>query len=133
MDRTARFLITSAVSIVCGVGFVGCGQEAAQEPAAPAAKAPAPAKSVQEISAEAQRCLDLVKAKQYAEALQPCERAVKDTANADVERAYAEAKAEAQKVAEAAAAQAATDALSGKPADEAAKDAAADAMKKYGQ
>ncbi len=136
MKRIINIFVASALSILLCTVFSACGQDSSKGTSdasggAPAAQAPA--KTVQEISAEAQRCLDLVKTKQYAEAIAPCEQALQDTANADVERAYAEAKAEMKKVGQDAAAQAATDALSGKPADEAAKDAAADALGKYGK
>ncbi len=139
MKRIVNVFVASVLSILLCTVFAACGQDSSEgtsdapggAPAAPAAQAPA--KTVQQISAEAQRCLDLVKTKQYAEAIAPCEQALQDTANADVEKAYAEAKAEVKKVGQDAAAQAATDALAGKPADEAAKDAAADALGNLGK
>jgi F0F1-type ATP synthase membrane subunit b/b' len=87
---------------------------------------------VQQISAEAKRCLDLVKKELYVEAIEPCRRAVQDAGNADVERAYDEAKAAVQQEAQAAAVKAAAESLSGKPAGEAAEDAASDVLRKFG-
>ena len=96
---------------------------------APVAATSTPAAaSVQQISVEAKQCLDLVRKKMYVEAVDPCQRAVKDTGNADVKRAYDEAVAAVQREAQDAAVKAAAESLSGKPADEAAKDAASSAL-----
>jgi hypothetical protein len=128
-----RILLLASSALFC-VAMLGCGDAGDSSgtatttaPAAPAA-ASKPAASVQEISAEAKQCLDLVKSQQYVEAIDPCKRALEDTANADVKQAYDEAVAEVQKEAQAVAAKAAADSLSGKPADEAAKDAASSAL-----
>jgi len=132
----ARILLLVSSALFC-VAMLACG-DAGDSPgtATGTTKAPdaaaKPAASVEQISAEAKQCLDLVKSKQYVEAIDPCERALKDTADADVKRAYDEAKAAVQEEAQAAAAKAAADSLSGKPADEAAKDAASDALGNLG-
>ena len=111
MSRTTH-LLTSILGIagLCALA-AGCGSREESSTAAPAAsEAPATA-TVQEISAEARRCLDLVKSKQYAEAIDPCERALRDTANADVQRAYDQAKAAVQQAAASTAGDAASGAL----------------------
>jgi hypothetical protein len=87
---------------------------------------------VQQISAEAQSCIDLVKAGRYTDAISPCERASKDTVNADVQSAYNEAKAAVEKEAKAAAAKTLSEAMAGKPVDQAAADAASDAAGNLG-
>jgi len=125
-------LMFSAVAL-CGF-VLACGgdSEAPRSQAAPAAASKKPAPSVQQISADAKRCLDLVKAGRYADAIDPCKRAVEDTANADVQQAYDEAMAAVKREAQAAGIQAASDSLSGKPADEAAMDAATNALRNLG-
>lgn len=133
MHRIIRTLAPLlGIAILCGF-VIACGGDSetpsSTPSSTPAASAPKkPAASVQQISAEAQQCLDLVKAKRYADAIDPCKRALEDTANADVQQAYNEAKAAVQQEAQAAGVKAASDSLSGKPADEAAKDAAAGAL-----
>lgn len=126
-----RTLIFASIILV-SVSFIwaaGCGSGEESSTQAPVAvDEPEGATSVQEISAEGRRCLDLVKAKKYADAIDPCERALRQAANTDVERAYEEAKAAVKAEAQSAAATAAADTLSGKPADEAAKDAASGAL-----
>ncbi len=137
MHRITRPLV-SLLGAAALCGFVmACGGESdtpssqSSAPAsAPAAKKPAA--SVQQISADAKKCLDLVKAKRYADAIDPCERALEETANAEVQQAYDEAKAAVKQEAKAAGVKAASDYMSGKPADEAAKDAGAGALKNLG-
>jgi F0F1-type ATP synthase membrane subunit b/b' len=126
-----RILLFVSSALLC-VAIFACGGESdspgkAAGTSAPAA-APEAAASVQQISAEAKQCLDLVRKKLYVEAVDPCQRAVQDTGNADVKRAYDEAVAAVQREAQDAAVKAAAESLSGKPADEAAKDAASDAL-----
>lgn len=126
-----RVLVSS--SLLC-VAMLACG-EGSDSPDRTATPASAPnpgSASLQQISAEAMQCLDLVKQERYVEAIDPCGRAVQDSANADVKRAYDEAMAVVQKEAEAAAIKAAAGSLSGKPADEAAGSAARDALRKFG-
>ena len=131
-----RIVFLASSALLC-VAMLACG-DAGDSPgtATGTTKAPdaaaKPAASVEQISAEAKQCLDLVKSKQYVEAIDPCKRALEDTANADVKQAYDEAVAEVQKEAQAVAAKAASDSLSGKPADEAAKDAASSALGNLG-
>jgi hypothetical protein len=113
-----------------GALVLACGGERDSSGGGPAAAPAAPkAAAVQELSAHAKRCLDLVKAKHYAEALDPCQRALAEAASADVQRAYDEAKAAVQQEARSAAVKSAAESLSGKPADEAAKGAASDALR----
>jgi F0F1-type ATP synthase membrane subunit b/b' len=125
-------LIFCAVALCAFVLACGGESEAPRSQAAPAAAAKKPAPSVQQISADAKRCLDLVKAERYADAIDPCKRALEETANADVQQAYDEATAAVKREAQAAGVQAASDSLSGKPADEAAKDAATNALRNLG-
>lgn len=111
MSRTTQ-LLTSILGIagLCLLA-VSCGSGEESSTAAPAASEAPDTATVQEISAEAQRCLDLVKSKKYAEAIDPCERALRDTANADVQRAYDQAKAAVQQAAASSAGEAASGAL----------------------
>lgn len=111
MSRTTH-LLTSSLAIVglCTLA-VGCGSGEESSTAAPAASEAPATTTVEQISAEGQRCLDLVKSKQYAEAIDPCERALRDTANVDVQRAYDQAKAAVQQAAASAAGDAASGAL----------------------
>ena len=137
MHRTTRSLVCLLGALALAGFLTACGGESESPSAggdAPAA-APAaekPAASVKQISADAKQCLDLVKAKRYADAIDPCKRALEDTANADVQAAYNEAKSAVQQEAQAAGVKAASDSLSGKPADEAAKDAASGALNNLG-
>jgi len=85
--------------------------------------------TVESLSADGKRCIELVKAKRYGEAIDPCTRALEKTANVDVKNAYAEAKAAVQKEAEAAAARAAQESMSGEDPEAAARGAAADALR----
>jgi len=125
-----RILLLASSALMC-VAMLACG-DASDSPGTATTTAPAaaakPAASVEQISAEAKQCLDLVKSKQYVEAIDPCQRALEDAASADVKRAYDEAVAAVKQETQAAAAKVAAESLSGKPADEAAKDAAADAL-----
>ena len=122
-----RTWIAIATGCVTCLGLTGCGggdePAASTSPPPPQKAAAPPAATVQQISQEAKRCLDLVRQKLYADAITPCESALEQSANADVERAYAEAKEAVEAAAKRAAITAAADSLSGKPADQAAKDA----------
>jgi len=111
MSRTTR-LLTSILGIagLCALA-IGCGSGEESSTTAPAVGVAPPTATVQEISAEARRCLDLVKSKQYAEAIDPCERALRDTANVEVQRAYDQAKAAVQQAAASSAGDAASGAL----------------------
>jgi hypothetical protein len=136
MYRIIRpFVPLLSVVMLCGP-LAACGgdPESSHSQAAPAAaqtpKKPAP--SVRQISADARQCLDLVQARRYADALDPCQRALEDTASVDVQQAYDEAKAAVQQEAQAAGVKAASDTLSGKPADQAAQDAASSALGNLG-
>lgn len=107
MSRTTHLLATAlGVAGLC-VLAVGCGS--GEEPST-GTKTPA-AETAPEMSADAQRCLDLVKSKQYAEAIDPCERALREAANADVQRAYDQAKSAVEQAATSAAGEAASGAL----------------------
>jgi len=112
----------------CGDG----GGSSTSAPATAPAEAAEAAPSAQQISAEARSCLDLVKAGRYSDAIAPCERALKDTADADVQSAYNEAKAAVEKEAKAAAAKTLSDSMAGKPVDQAAAGAASDAAGNLG-
>ncbi|MBW2274723.1 MAG: hypothetical protein JRG96_15760 [Deltaproteobacteria bacterium] len=136
MRRIVRPLVSLlGAAVLCG-SVVACGgdSETSHSQTAPAA-APAPKKpapSVQQISADARKCLDFVEAGRYADAIDPCQRALEDTASVDVQHAYDEAKAAVQREAQAAGVKAASDSLSGKPADEAAMDEARGALGNLG-
>lgn len=111
MSRTTRLVSSSlAIAALCALA-VGCGNREESSTAAPAASEAPPAATEEQLSADAQRCLDLVKSKQYAEAIDPCERALREAANVDVQRAYDQAKAAVQQAAASAAEGAAADAL----------------------
>ncbi len=132
----ARVLLLVSSSLLC-VLMLACGDSGDSPVTTPTATpapgaASKPAASVQQISAEAKQCLDLVKQKRYVEAMDPCRRAIEDSGNADVKRAYDEAVAAAQQEAKSAAVKAAAGGLSGKSVDEAASDAAGDALRKFG-
>ena len=83
---------------------------------------------MQKASAEIQKCLDLVKAKQYAAAIDPCSQAVADSASVEAQRAYDEAKAAVQKEAQAAALDATAGSLTGESPEGASKSAASKAL-----
>jgi hypothetical protein len=111
MNRT-KHLIAAMLGMlgVCALA-VGCGSGEEPSTGAPATSKTPAAATAQEMSADAQRCLDLVKSKQYAEALDPCERALRQAANVDVQRAYDQAKAAVEEAATSAAGEAASGAL----------------------
>jgi hypothetical protein len=111
MGRTTH-LVSSilAIGALCALA-VGCGNREESSTAAPAASETPPAAAEQQLSADAQRCLDLVKSRKYAEAIDPCERALRTAANVDVQRAYDQAKAAVQQAAASAAEDAAAGAL----------------------
>lgn len=130
---TLSLAIMAGLALACGGGDEGAGGSAGSgstaAPAKPATKASAP--SVQERSADARACIDLVKQKRYADAIAPCEKALADTAATgmeDVEAALAEAKAEVQKEATKAGANMATDAATGDLDKESAKQQGMDAL-----
>jgi hypothetical protein len=127
---SGRILIFASIVLVsfCFAWVTGCGSSEETSTQAPIAVEEPEGTSMQEISVEGRRCLELVKAKKYAEAIDPCERALRQAASTDVERAYEEAKAAVKAEAQSAAATTAADTLSGKPADEAAGDAARNAL-----
>ena len=78
---------------------------------------------IQQLSVEASSCVNLVNSGKYAEAIEPCQRAIQDSSNTEVSQAYEKAKAEIKGAAESAATEAAT---------EAAKDAASDTLRSLG-
>jgi hypothetical protein len=139
-------LIGSVALIACGGGddsakggsgsgsSASAGESGSAEGSGSAAKQDMP--SVAEISAEGKRCIDMVKAGRYADAISPCEKALEDSAsmaNADVQAAYDEAKAEVADAAQKAAMQAAADGMSGKDPSDAAKDSAMGAVPGLGK
>ncbi len=103
MNRTTRLLSSSLVIAALCALAVGCGSREESATTAPAASEAPPAATVKQLSADGQRCLDLVKSKQYAEAIDPCERALREATNVEVQRAYDKAKAEVQQAATSAA------------------------------
>jgi hypothetical protein len=107
MSRTTHLLATAlGMAGFCALA-VGCGS--GEEPST--GTTTPPGETAQEMSADAQRCLDLVKSKQYAEAIDPCERALREAANVDVQRAYDQAKSAVEQAAKSAAGEAASGAL----------------------
>jgi hypothetical protein len=131
--RASRLALVAAV--VPLLAACGQGSEPASAPPPPGAAAPkvsAPTATVQQISADSQSCLDLVGQKRYADALEPCERAVREGASADVEQALADARAGLKSEAQAAAAKTAAGALQGQSAEDAAKQSTSDALRNLG-
>ncbi len=118
------FTVTIAAAALMAVaGCQGGGdQESAGGDAGKAAGGEGEA-TMEQLSADAKSCLELVKAKNYTEAIAPCQAAVKAGANTDVEKALEEAKAALAEKGGDAAMKAAGEAMEGKPAGEAAKDA----------
>ena len=80
MSRTTH-LLTSSLAIVglCALA-VGCGSGEESSTAAPAISGAPPTATVQQDSAAARLCIDLVKTEQYAKAIEPCELALQDNA-----------------------------------------------------
>ena len=120
-------IIVAALSLACG------GDDSAQQAAPTGDAAPSVAEQVKAISADARQCIDLVKAQHYVEAITPCERAVRDSANAtnvEVQQAYNEATAKAKDASREAALEAAADMREGKSAEETARGALDDALGK---
>ena len=123
-------IVVAALSLACG------GDDSAQQAAptvdtAQGAAAPSAVEQVKAISADARQCIDLVKAQHYVEAINPCERAVHDSANAknaEVQQAYNEATAKAKDASREAALKAEADMREGKSAEEAARGALDDAL-----
>ena len=120
-------LLSRSVFFAMGALFVACSGD---DPAATTREQPAaqtPPTSLQEtvakVSAGAQKCLDMVNAQRYVEAVDACKAAMQDSANADVQGAYDEAVAAVEEQAKAAAVQAAAELLAGKDSGEAAKGA----------
>lgn len=112
--------------LACGQGAdTGTSAPAAGEAAAPAA----PKTSVEQLSADGRLCLDLVRDERYADAIDPCERAVKQGAGADVQQALADARAAVQQAGQAAAAKTVTGVMEGQSAEDAAKQSGSDALK----
>jgi len=130
MGSMHRSFVLSIVSFGLAALPVACGseRESAEMGTGAAAEAPATG-NLQALSADGKRCIELVKAKRYGDAISPCARAAETTVSTDVKDAYAEAKAALQKEAQAAAAKAAQESVTSGDPEAAAKGAAADAMK----
>ena len=97
----------------CLVAACGGGDRESAPGAEGAAAKPSATAAAQQMSREAQQCLDLVEQKRFAEAIDPCERALESAgqvASADVQQAYQEAKDAVKQEAQRAAADAAKDA-----------------------
>ncbi len=119
--------LTIFLALACGQSDSGSGSGSdsgsASSPAASQGKSSGSSTAtVQEISALGQKCVELVKSGRYADAIDPCERAITEGATADVEKAYAEAKAAVKREATKAAAAMATDGLEGDLTKESAKE-----------
>jgi hypothetical protein len=129
-------IAVAAVSLACG-GEDDAAKQAAQG-AAPTtgavqggASPQSATEQVKTLSSDARKCIDLVKAERYIEAVDPCERAAKDRANmanAEFKQAYDEGMAEAKEASRAAALKAEADMREGKSAGEAARGAFDDAL-----
>jgi hypothetical protein len=130
MDSMHRWLALTILSLGLAALPAACGRERESNEMGGGTTAEAPSKgTVAALSAEGRRCIELVKAKRYGDAIEPCSRAAETTANTDVKDAYAEAKAALQKQAQAAAARAAQESVTSGNPKAATKDAAADALK----
>lgn len=114
-------------AIAIGTLLIACsdGDKTASNAASSerAASSPDERETVAKISAEATKCLAMVKSARYVEAVEVCQAALKDGANVDVQIAYDQALAAVKQEAQAAAVSAAADTLSGKAPEDAAKDA----------
>ena len=91
---------------------------------------------VKKMTADAKSCIDLVKAGSYAEAIAPCERAMRDTAAVgadEVQGAFDQAKTAVAEEAQAAAVAAAAGALAGDDPSGAGAEAAGNLMKGLGK
>ena len=124
------------VVLVIGGFILACGSsETRTAPAAepPAGDVSAPAESsIQQLSADAKSCLDLVKAERYVDAIDPCERAVVEGANVEVEAALAESKEAVLAAGAATASAAAAAALEGESVGDATKAAGGNVLKQLG-
>ncbi len=123
------------VVLVIGGFILACGSsETRTAPAADpsAGDVSAPASSIQQLSADAKSCLDLVKAERYVDAIDPCERAVVEGANVEVEAALAESKEAALAAGAATASAAAAAALEGESVGDAAKSSGGNVLKQLG-
>lgn len=114
----SRRLTMIFVTVLMSVFMLACGsgdEEGAKANLEPSASQVTPdagsvAQQVKALSIEAKKCLDLAKAGQYAEAMDPCERALRNStgaAMADVMQAYDEARSHVPKASKAAAREAA--------------------------
>jgi len=106
------------VTVLMSVFMLACGsgdEEGAKANLEPSASQVTPdagsvVQQVKALSIEAKKCLDLAKAGQYVEAIDPCERALRNSTGAvmvDVMQAYDEARSHAPKASKAAAREAA--------------------------
>ena len=116
MIRKTQY-ITSSLAIWFCVLVAYCDSskdtsKTSQDKPKTSATVPTSSTNAQQLSADARSCLDLVKSMSYAEAIKPCQRAIQNTSNTEVSRAYEKAKVEVKKAAESAATDAAKDAAS---------------------
>ncbi len=105
------------VTVLMSVFMLACGsgdEEGAKANLEPSASQVTPdagsvVQQVKALSIEAKKCLDLTKAGQYVEAIDPCERALRNSSEVpvDVMQAYDEARSHAPKASKAAAREAA--------------------------
>lgn len=105
------------VTVLMSVFMLACGsgdEEGAKANLEPSASQVTPdagsvVQQVKALSIEAKKCLDFAKAGQYAEAIDPCERALRNSSEVPVEvmQAYDEARSHAPKASKAAAPEAA--------------------------
>ena len=123
---------TSVFMLACGSGHEENTESTLEAPASQVTpKADTVVQQVKALSIEAKKCLDLAKAGQYVEAIDPCERALRESSGAakiEVQQAYDEAKAEIAQASKAAAIQAAAKLLEGTSEGEAAKGVMPDLM-----
>jgi hypothetical protein len=105
------------VTVLMSVFMLACGsgdEEGAKANLEPSASQVTPdagsvVQQVKALSIEAKKCLDLTKAGQYVEAIDPCERALRNSSEVpvDVMQAYDEARSHVVKPSKAAAREAA--------------------------
>ncbi len=105
------------VTVLMSVFMLACGsgdEEGAKANLEPSASQVTPdagsvVQQVKALSIEAKKCLDLAKAGQYVEAIDPCERALRNSSEVpvDVMQAYDEARSHVVKPSKAAAREAA--------------------------
>ena len=144
MQRKHRWILglaiaLSAFALACSGGdsasSSSAGGNAGSQTATAGDAAAKAAADIQQMTADGKSCVDLVKGGQYAAAISPCERAVRDASAVgadEIAAAFDQAKAAVADEAQTAAVQAAGDMLAGEDAGAAGKEAAGNLLKGMG-